>query len=144
MSESTTELTVEGEISTPEPTFAQKLTESLVSRPELVQNLGNDQNKNPITVDYQRNRNIRERSTTRRTLCRSCIDIRKGLQRKCRNNLTVLKTTITKKDGKKLRAVRVLAPQSIYNEVQAFKLNGINIRDKHIVAWGPKERVIDA
>ena len=52
MSESTTELIIEGEISTPEPTFAQKLTESLVSRPGPVQNLGNNQNKNPITVDF--------------------------------------------------------------------------------------------
>ena len=147
MSESTTELIIEGEISTPEPTFAQKLTESLVSRPGPVQNLGNNQNKNPITVDFVLpfTKEIFENEAKQEELFAEAVsNIRKGLPRECRNNLTILKTTIPKKDGKKLRAVRVLAPQSIYNEVQALKLNGINIRDKHIVAWGPKERVIDA
>ena len=142
-------MTIEGKISTPEPTFAQKLTESLVSRPEPVQNLGNNQNKNPITVDFvlpfTKGIEIFENEEQQEELFAEAVsNIRKGLPRECRNNLTVLKTTIPKKDGKKLRAVRVLAPQSIYNEVQAFKLNEITIRDKHIVAWGPKERVIDA
>ena len=68
-------------------------------------------------------------------------NIRKEFTAEDRNNLTMLKTTISKTNGKKLRAIRVVAPHKLEHSVQALKLNGLSLRGKHLQPWGPRQRV---
>ena len=56
-----------------------------------------------------------------------------------RNNITILRTIIEKKDGKKLHAVRLIAPPKLQSSILELKLNGIDVRGKHIKAWGLRE-----
>ena len=70
------------------------------------------------------------------------VNIRKNLSKEGRNNITILKTTIAKKDGKKWRAVRLVALPKMQNIILELKLNGIDVRGKHIKAWGPREHNI--
>ena len=47
----------------------------------------------------------------------SIAAIQKELSRSERNNLTIIKTTIEKKDGKRLKAVRVMAPPQMAESI---------------------------
>ena len=74
----------------------------------------------------------------------SIAAIQKELPQSERNNLTIVKTIIEKKDGKRLRAVRVMAPPQMAQSIQKLKMNGIDVRGRHINAWGPRLKYTEA
>ena len=69
--------------------------------------------------------------------------IRKALPKETRDDITILKAIIEKKDGKKLHAVKVLSSLKHEKNLLELQLHGINVREKHLSAWGPKLQKTD-
>ena len=64
--------------------------------------------------------------------------IRKALPASHTDNITILKTSVNKTDGK--NAIRILGPIEMKQSMLNLKMTGINVRNKHLNAWGPRER----
>lgn len=128
---------LEGNISQKQLTFAERTKGLTTVSTKNSQN----ENKKPIVVEFilPFNKETFMKTEEQEKLFSETLSaIRKELPVQQRNNITVIKTTITKKDGKKLKAVRLLASPDMEGSIQRLKMKGINVRDRHISAWGPK------
>ena len=72
------------------------------------------------------------------------MKIRKSLPESERSNITVLKTIIEKSDGSKLHAVLLLVPPAIRQSISELKMREIDVRGKHLSAWGPGENIANS
>ena len=59
--------------------------------------------------------------------------IRKNLHGEDKNNITVMKKQIEKKDGKRLHAIRILAPPQLEKQILELKLKGIDVRGRTLM-----------
>ena len=134
MTEITNELLLQGTVSPPKAaSFAEKAASKAQIKPPIVLKA---EFIMPFTREIFLNREQQE------LLFRETVmKIRKSLPEAERNNITVLKTIIEKSDGRKLHTVRLLAPPTMRQSISELKMRGIDVRGKHLSAWGPRENI---
>ena len=134
MTEITNELLLQGTVSPLKAaSFAEKAASKAQIKPPIVLKA---EFIMPFTREIFLNREQQE------LLFRETVmKIRKSLPEAERNNITVLKTIIEKSDGRKLHAVRLLAPPTMRQSISELKMRGIDVRGKHLSAWGPRENI---
>ena len=136
------------------PNSAEKSTEGLeivcegnvddLISPSSASNINNKQNQRPKAAKAEFilpfNKRTFENIQDQENLFQESIQsIRRQLPKEARNNITIVKTIIERPENKKLRAVRVIAPPELQKSIQELKIKGINVRGRHINAWGPRE-----
>ena len=132
--ESTSEMIIQGTIDPSNVTnfsLAQKTAQSVTQNEKKYSKI---EFVLPFTREIFQNREEQEK------LNETVTSIRKGLPACHRDNITILKTSVNKKSGKKLHAIRILGPIEMEQSMLKLKMTGINVRNKHLNAWGPRER----
>ena len=127
----TTEITCEGDLTSLPTTFSSITKNSMATETKI----------NFIKAEFilPFTKKIFENEDEKQLLFKETVNsIRKALPKDVRDDITILKTIIEKKDGKKLHAVRVLSSLKHEKSLLELQLHGINVREKHISAWGPR------
>ena len=130
MDQVTTEVMFQGSVpASGTQTYAQKANNSAVKPQKLVK----------VEFILPFTREIFQNKEEQDKLFKDTVtSIRRGLPAEVRDNITILRTQIEKENGKKLHSVRILAPSQIEKPILELKLKGIDVRNKHLSAWGPK------